>query len=198
MPYPTKDEFVELLKTRKHAELVDEHLLTGVPYVFQGAPQTYDVLRGTLSEQLRSQVADITVIGSGRIGFSLSPDKFGNPYRPATSDIDTVVVSAKMFDVAWYQMSSKGRCGVLALNWKVQQSLTEHRQNNIFFGYIQPERLTGVVTLAPLWFRTFQGLARVPELAPLDIRGRFYRTWEHVKIHQLYSLNSIVAQLGIS
>jgi hypothetical protein len=196
MPYPTRDEFVDLLKTRRHSDLVDEHLLAGIPFAFEASPHVYDLLRDTLSKELRSQTADITVIGSGRIGFSLDPDKFGKPYQQGTSDIDTVIVSERMFDVAWYQMASKGR-SVLNLQFRVRQSFDEHRQNNIFFGYIQPERLIGVITLSALWFRTFNALALVPELAALDVQGRLYRTWDHVKIHQLYSLNRVAEKLGI-
>jgi hypothetical protein len=102
-----------------------------------------------------------------------------------------------MFDLAWYQMCSKRSRRILALEWRVKEALAEHRANNIYFGYIQPDRLTGAITLAPLWFRAFKGLARIPALAPFDINGRLYRTWEHVKIHQLYSLDSIVSKLGL-
>jgi hypothetical protein len=197
MPYPTKDEFIGLLKTRKHSELVDEYLLTGIPYAFDSIPASYDLLKTTLAAEFRSGPDDISVVGSGRIGFSLDPEKYGNPYTPNVSDIDTIVVNSKMFDIAWYQMCSKRSRSILSLEWRVKESLAEHRRNNIYFGYIQPDRLTGAITLSPLWFRTFKGLARIPALAPFDIHGRLYRTWEHVKIHQLYSLDSIVSKLGL-
>jgi hypothetical protein len=85
----------------------------------------------------------------------------------------------------------------LSLPKKVSNALKDHRTNNIYYGYIEPERLTGAVTLAPTWFRTFSSLALVPELASFDVQSRLYRTWDHLKHHQVYSLTGIKARLGI-
>jgi hypothetical protein len=196
MPWPTKDEFIELLRTRTPLDIVNEHLLTGTPYAFKAAPEQYELLRTTLATALRIQTEDITVVGSGRIGFSLDPGRFGNPFAPATSDIDTVVVSEVLFDSAWHQLCSRGR-SVLGLTPNTQQAIKQHRMGNIFNGYIEPDRLAGALTLSPTWFRTFRGLARMPNLAPLDIQGRLYRTWDHVRYHQIYSLIGIKTQLLI-
>jgi hypothetical protein len=193
MPYPTKDEFVELLKTRRHQAIVEDYLFQGVPFAFESEPSAYELLRSGLSEQLRIDSEDITVIGSGRIGFSLDPNKFGSPYSSA-SDIDTVVVSSELFDKAWIEMCSVGR-RLLGIQSQVKQSLAEHRTNNVFYGYVLPDRLPGIVDISQHWFRTFKGLVRVRELSLFDIKGRLYRTWDHVRIHQLYSLNGIANRL---
>jgi hypothetical protein len=193
MPYPTKDEFVELLKTHNHQIIVENYLLQGVPFVFEPEPSAYKLLQNGLSEQLKVDEADITVIGSGRLGFSLDPNKFGAPYTSA-SDIDTVIVNSELFDKAWFEMCAVGR-RALGLERKIRQSLDMHRTNNIFYGYVQPDRLAGIVSISLHWFRTFKGLGRVRELSSFDIHGRLYRTWRHVKIHQLYSLNNIADKL---
>jgi hypothetical protein len=191
MPYPTKEEFVELLRARRRRDLVDDYLGQAVPFAFESEPLVYELLRNTLAETFALTAADITVIGSGRIGFSLDPSRFGAPYSSA-SDIDTVIVSSDLFDTAWIQMCAVGR---RYLEERVKQSLKEHRTNNIFYGFVQPERLPGVVGISQYWFRAFKSLARVPELSPLNIQGRLYRTWDHVKLHQLYSLNGIANKL---
>jgi hypothetical protein len=196
MPYLDKNQLLAMLSERRQLELINEHLITGVPYVFRDSEATYRSFREILAAQFRTPVADVTIIGSARIGFSLDPEKYGFPFSPS-SDIDTVVVNEGMFDVAWHQLVRIGQRR-FGFEPRVQTAFNNHRNNNVFFGYIQPNRLPGVVTLANHWFRTFQGLGRIQTLSGYDVNGRLYRTWEHVRAHQLYSLESIALKLKIT
>jgi len=189
MTYPSKDEFSDLLNSRDHTKIVDEILVAGIPFAFRDSPADYDVLRTTLGTALHLSADSMTVVGSGRIGFSLSPEKYGTPFLPE-SDLDAVVVSAEMFDVAWFDLLRLGR-KYLNLRKQVQSWVDAHRENHVYFGFIIPDRLPGAVAVSPTWFRTFRGLARNPSLAGRDVNGRLYRTWDHVYVHQLYSLRRI-------
>lgn len=195
MPYLTKDEVVVMLKERRHREVVDQHLIAGIPFVFQDEPDLFQSFAGYLGAGLRTPPTDITIIGSARIGFSLSPDKFGNPFSSA-SDIDVVVVDAEKFDIAWVQLGRLGR-KYIGLSYKVKLAYETHKTNNVFFGYLEPGRLPGIVTLSNLWFRTFQSAGSHKGLSSFEINGRLYRSWEHVKTHQLYSLESIAVKLKL-
>jgi hypothetical protein len=193
MPYLNKNEVVAMLKAKQQTQIVNDHVLTGVPFVFQSNPPAYQNFVGTLSLQFRTPAADITVIGSARLGISLDPDKFGTPFSK-TSDVDTIVVNAQMFDTAWFELYNLGRSKAL-LPVQVRNVYHEHKKNNVFYGYIEPGRLPGVVKLSPLWFRTLQGLGRIRELANHKVNGRLYRTWDHVRAHQHYSLEEIAIDL---
>ena len=193
MPYPSKDEFSELLDSRDHAKIVEELLIAGVPFAFRDSPADYDTLRTTLGVALRLSSDAMTVIGSGRIGFSLAPEKFGAPFSPK-SDLDVVVVSAELFDIAWFDLLRLGR-RYFSLQKTVQSWIDTHKESHIFWGFILPDRLPGAVAISPIWFRTFRGLARNPSLAGRDVNGRLYRTWDHVHVHQLYSLRKIQQNL---
>lgn len=189
MPYPSKDEFSELLGSRDHTRIIEELLIAGVPYVFRDSPVDYDALRSTLGAALHLPADAMTVVGSGRIGFSLSPDKFGVPFS-TKSDLDVVVVSAELFDVAWLDLLRLGR-KYFGLQKGVRSWIDSHREGHIFWGFILPDRLPGAVALSPTWFRIFRGLARLPALSGRDVTGRLYRTWDHVRVHQLHSLRKI-------
>jgi hypothetical protein len=189
MSYPSKDEFAELLDSRDHEKIVNELLIAGVPFAFSDSPDAYDLLRSTLGAALRLPVDTMTVIGSGRMGFSLNPEKYGVPFSPE-SDLDVAVVSAELFDVAWFELLRLGR-KYFSLDKNVQSWIDTHKGSNIFYGYVIPDRLQGAVALSWTWFRTFKGLARNPSLAGRDVNGRLYRTWDHVRIHQLYSLRRV-------
>ena len=145
MAYLKKDEVVAMLKERRHKEVIEQHLIAGLPYVFRDSPDAFRDFTGTLAAQFRTPIADVSVIGSAKIGFSLSPDKFGTPFN-AKSDLDTVVVNSEMFDTAWFQLYNVGSRRFLAER-RVQTAFKEHRTNNVFFGFIVPEMLPGIVTL---------------------------------------------------
>ena len=190
MSYPTKDEFSKLLNSRDHGTIVEEFLIAGLPYVFKNSPTDYDALCSTIGSAFTLAVDTMTVIGSGRIGYSLSPDKYGAPFS-TESDIDVAVVNAELFDTAWFELLRLSRKKYFSLEKQVQSWIAAHREGHIFWGFVCPDRLPGVVGLSRTWFRTFKGLARIPTLAGRDVNGRLYRTWEHVKIHQLNSLRTI-------
>ncbi len=158
MTYPSKDEFSELLDSRDHTKIVNEILIAGVPFAFRDSPADYDALRTTLGTALHLSADAMTVVGSGRIGFSLSPEKYGTPFLPE-SDLDVVVVSSKLFDMAWLDLLRLGR-KYFSLQKNVQSWIDTHKENHIFFGFILPDRLPGAVTISPTWFRIFRGLAR--------------------------------------
>ena len=54
MPYPSKDEFSELLDSRDHTKIVEELLIAGVPFAFRDSPADYDLLRTTLGTRYNS------------------------------------------------------------------------------------------------------------------------------------------------
>lgn len=147
MPYLTKQEVLAMLRDRRQKELIEEHLIAGLPFVFQDAPQKYQDFLGTLSAQFRTPAADISIIGSARIGFSLDPEKYGVPFRVA-SDLDTIIVNAAMFDTAWYQLYNLGRKR-FSLEQKVKRAFEEHRRNNVFFGFIVQKSCLGLCPFRP-------------------------------------------------
>jgi hypothetical protein len=192
MQYLTKDELLATLRERRQREVVETHLISGLPYVFRNNEAAYKDFTATLAAQLRTPATDIGIIGSARIGFSLDPDKFGVSFS-AASDVDSVIVNAEMFDKAWFELYGLGS-RLYSLDQWVQSAFHTHRTNNVFYGFIEPNRLPGIVGIAMHWFRTLKGLGRIREVSDHKVNGRLYRTWDHVKAHQLYSLEGITTR----
>lgn len=70
----------------------------GIPYCFREAPMLYEMLREWLGRQLGTDPKSVTIIGSGRIGYSLAPPpQFGSPFTPQ-SDLDFSVIAEPLFD----------------------------------------------------------------------------------------------------
>jgi hypothetical protein len=193
MAHPDKEEFTAMLRQRKHSEIVEEHILSGSPFAFENDQPSYELLRTALSNDLTVAVNAIYLVGSGQIGFSLAPEKFGTPFRPE-SDLDIAVVHSEIFDAAWMDMLKLGNA-YYALKQRVRDKLTWHRENNIYWGIIYPDSLPGVVSISSKWFSAFKGLSRNPQFASREVSGRLYRTRDHLRVHQEYSCAAVLKSL---
>jgi hypothetical protein len=194
MPYLTKEEFAAKILCSPHRGIINDHILSGIPYAFRENPADFGLLKDKLAQGLQMGSEDITIIGSGCTGLSLDPDKFGAPFG-AKSDIDVVVVNPALFDRCWLKLCALTRP---SLNWSTSdtQNIKEHRSGNVFYGFLKMKYLAGILQPeAFTWNRAFKGLSQYPPLASLDINGRLYRTWDHVRLHQMYSLDLIKRKL---
>ena len=80
-------------------------LSEGIPFAFRSRPSIYEALRIWLARSLDVQAKEITIVGSARQGFSLSPDKnVGRAFGPQ-SDLDMTVISLillqRLSDAFW-------------------------------------------------------------------------------------------------
>ena len=72
-------------------------LSEGIPHCFKSQPAIYESMRLWLSRQLPVHAKELTLIGSGRQGFSLSPNEhFGRPFGEH-SDLDWSAISPALF-----------------------------------------------------------------------------------------------------
>jgi len=74
-------------------------LSEGVPFAFKDRPGLYESLRRWLAAQLDIQAKEITLVGSGRQGFCLSPGKnIGRPFGKH-SDLDLTAICPRLFGI---------------------------------------------------------------------------------------------------
>lgn len=97
------DEFEGVLMNRPIEVVVKEYVFGGTPHVFREKPESVDVLFKHLSGTLEIPEQNMTIVGSAKIGFSLSPDAFPRQFSEQ-SDIDVLVVDEKLFDRFWMAM----------------------------------------------------------------------------------------------
>lgn len=154
-----------------------------------------------MSDALELVERDIIVVGSAKMGFSLSPDTFFRQFSEQ-SDIDVLVVNTDLFDRVWMEM----------LKWhyprkgsdlgKVENKWVRERRRDLYWGWFRPDKirfegLSFPNTLRPLrnvstsWFDAFQSLSRYSEFADREISGRLYRTWDHALLYHIDGLRRI-------
>jgi hypothetical protein len=188
MEYPTPREFADILRAQSLDDVVRHYVFHGLPYVFRNKPSSLQKLTDHLYSKLNIAAENIVVVGSAKIGFSLSPDAFPRKFLP-TSDIDVVVVSELMFDEVWHTMlrwNYPRRFSLDGVDWE----WSKQRRNDLYWGWFRPNaiRLEGLSfpdVLKPLrdisttWFNAFRSLSLIGDFAGRDVHGRLYRTWEH-------------------
>ena len=195
MKYFTTHQFRQQLISSSLKELVDYYLCDDVPFVFREQPELYQTLKEHLSKSLGCHESNITVVGSAKVGFSLSPFKFERQFL-SRSDIDVIVIDEKLFDLVWN----------LVLLWHYPQRLTRLNDNdwnglgvhakNIYWGWFVPDNvvyndlthgnaLHQLQTISGLWFNTFQGLGQYRGLMRRRINGRLYRSKEQARMYHM-------------
>jgi len=192
MDYISKDEFTSLLRTQDHESLVDEYLFRGVPFAFRERPEEYNILLEHIATSLDVPRTSITLVGSGRIGFSLNPDKFGASFSDK-SDLDILVVSDLWFDRIWLDFLRWNRRNYFNLSPQDKVLITRNRID-IYWGRLWPDSLPQVTQLAAVWFNAFRSISLNPDLAKWEVNGRLYRTWDHARLYQLWTLAQLERQ----
>lgn len=82
--------------TEKNA-FIHQWMTEGIPYCFKDCPMMFEFSRSWLSDKLQLHPKNITLIGSGRFGFSLAPSNFGKKFDE-NSDLDLSCISANLFN----------------------------------------------------------------------------------------------------
>ena len=189
--YPTKDEFQELLDTHTLDWIIDHHVFYGLPFYSSHAPDLHNQMVHAISKGLNVPPKDICVVGSARIGFSLSPEKFGQPFSEF-SDIDVCVVSDTLFDPSWLDMLGRYRARGITLSQRTKWHLKKHREDHyIYNGWIYPESVVQALGIGQRWLRTFNGLSHIADFASRTVAGRLYRTWDHARNYHRWSLSRL-------
>lgn len=68
----------------------------GIPFAFAGQPLLYEEIRQFMATNVKIYPKDITMVGSGRIGYSLKPKVWGKVFSNS-SDLDFTIVSRQLF-----------------------------------------------------------------------------------------------------
>jgi len=200
MPYPTPQEFRELLRTQPLEQIVQEHFLAGDVYAFRNARRALDILHDHLRQELELRPEHLRIVGSAKIGFSVSPADFPRRFSDS-SDIDIVIVNETVYDEIWYAILN----GQYPRRRRLLQA--ERRSTaSLYWGWIVPDRIQfDVVTmpqaLMPVqrfsarWFNAFRSLSRYPAFSRRQVSGRLYRTWEHARLYHIDGLRQLTEAL---
>jgi hypothetical protein len=201
----TAEEFRNLVNTRTDRQLLGPCLHDeDPPYVCEPDPDSWGGFREAIVTALKISASDIRVIGSARLGFSLTPGKnlrrFGDK-----SDVDVLIVNADLFDNLWLALLAAAYPRLPASErlggW------LQRRRNEVYTGWISPEdvsldksifgsKAVPVLDFRTRWFTALRAAAQLPARRFEGISGRLYRTWQHAELYHLQSLGELRRSLA--
>ncbi len=199
----TPSEFREMIERRSDAEMLAPCLTDdAVPFAFDADSNAWSAFRRSLAAELEAAPADIRLVGSGRLGFSLKPRARLRAFRE-TSDLDLLVVSASAFDAIWQALlEAVYPRGVSNLGPWIAA-----RRNEVYTGWVSPTDITldrqifgprvdPLLARSTQWFNALKKASAHVVRRHESIKARLYRTWRHAELYHLYSLSELRESLA--
>ncbi|HCG8169809.1 hypothetical protein P3633_22205 [Vibrio parahaemolyticus] len=151
--------------------------------------QDYDDFKLYMSKKLELHVNNIAIVGSAKLGFSLSPQKDYREFND-DSDIDLVVVSSPIFKAAWEAYLDLHLRGYLPTYAPVAK--------NVFKGFVSLKEIDNRSTFFDTWSRKVEPLKKDFQTLfgiPHEVNYRVYDSWESVERYHLSGLKTLKEKL---
>jgi hypothetical protein len=149
----------------------------------------YYELRRRVSIQFGVHPNEVLVVGSGKLGFSIAPEK---RYREfcSESDIDLVVVSEGLFNQFWMLVHEYW------LEFGQWDGFSGFRKY-LFRGWIRPDMLppSGDFDSALQWWQFFNSLTAKEGLSMHKIAGAIYKDWRFLETYQISGVRACATAL---
>jgi hypothetical protein len=184
------ERFCSDLVTLNPSEVIRKYITTGTPVTL--SEEHYFSLRNTIAEEFGVHPNAVVLVGSGRTGFSISPNKRYQEARPS-SDLDVALVSLERFDHYWDDVFA----------YAAMDSAWEHSREYrkfarmLFNGWIDPRGLPNVPRFkqAARWTDFFDSLMQSRQFGQRRITARLYRSWMRLEAFQEKAIRQCIANL---
>ena len=150
-----------------------------------------DRFREIISNGLRVNFHSVKIVGSAKIGYSLSPEHVLKPFEQSlkgeTSDIDIAIVSSKMFDHLWEMIRNSKD-----IYSPANKSDFMDTAQSIYNGYIKENILYKLRNVRPWWKQLVKPVTEALQYEMTiehPISYRIYRSWEDIEAYQVRSIN---------
>ncbi|MGQ0685919.1 hypothetical protein [Bradyrhizobium sp.] len=194
-PSVSLDEFKASILKNGIEAAASTHLMDRIPHVFDNDWELYRTWKRKLAKLIEVDPLNVTIIGSGGIGFSLNPYKDFRPFSE-TSDIDVAVVSEHHFAVAWRALRTLKLPDVR--NNKDREAIKEHRTNYIYWGTIATDKVLHYLPFVRPWTEAVAAMAGERPTEEREIKIRLYRDYDALRSYHMNGLEALVATLMAS
>ncbi len=192
----TVDEFRELLKEASAYDIVSKFLMNGAAAHVSDADISHIGSVIGASYGVAASEVDVVIAGSAKLGFSLTEKrKKGEPPLPryrlfsAESDIDVAVISPKIFNKIWFELSTHFHKSI----WF--PSDTGKLGDYLVTGWLRPDHFPKNVRL-PLcdnWSDTFSKLTRNSRFKTRRLNGGAFQSRDHLNQYLARAVRECIA-----
>lgn len=149
-----------------------------------------DYFKEIVSKRLNINFHNVQIVGSAKVGYSLSPGKLFTPFhdeRPnkPSSDIDIAIISDRMYQKYWDELRHIKKL-------RYMQTYYNRLTESIFRGYINEKDLLKVQGISAEW----EELTRPINVMLQDELGfvhpityRVYRSWDDLEEYQIIGIS---------
>ena len=183
----TLEHLKQAIKEFGTTKALNEYLFASKPICFAKNEALVWEIRRRISEYFDIPTRNLEIVGSAKLGFSLSDERFGKPYNNS-SDIDIVIVSPELFAQFWNDL--------LYFDNRYYSLSTEQRLNledsysTVHKGYLSPDKLPKSER-KEIWWKLFNELSNKPKFEYRKIRGRLFLSWKFVEKYYSIQFNKL-------
>jgi hypothetical protein len=154
------------------------------------AAPVYDKIKDFFASHLEVQSANVAIVGSAKIGFSLNPKKAFEPFDDEDSDIDVILVSKPKFEEFWAE---------LVRAYYSATPINKLHYKDIFRKFLAIERDLDIPSdRITRWHQTMDSVKRdfFTEFSISNpIRYRVYESWDAVMDYHASGMNRLRSTL---
>lgn len=155
---------------------------------------TVDDFKMLVSDALDIGFNNVVMVGSGKIGFSLSPEKFLKPFTDEgdnKSDIDIAIISPQLFDCFWrlfrasYNVTNKKYYGYIS--------------RGIYRGYISDTDLMNIDGCRVAWMELSNKATKNLQRSMYfkhEVHYRIYRDWKDLEEYHIQAIEQLKGELN--
>jgi hypothetical protein len=193
------NQLLRRLRTLGHVDFVNNCLFDDFAWVCPTRSRAeYEDIRSGFSEIFGNSPTDIAIVGSGKYGYSLSPDKDFRPFQSDesgayVSDIDLVAISRPIFNETWRHLRRAHYNGAV--------NARRYFQDDIFRRFITVGTDDSNDTVYLRDLRMLLDRIRKTSTTKFGItqtvKLRVYSSWSDAKSYHVWSLQKLGEQHGI-
>lgn len=180
-------EFKKDLEVLEAIDVVRKHVIFGGCYALKD--DLYFKLRSEVAAQFKIHPNEVLVVGSAKLGFSLSPNKLFRHFSD-DSDIDVVLVSSWLFDQVWRSVFDFWRDGGY---WERQEPF----QKYLFQGWLRPDQLppSHRFSFCRDWWEYFRKLTSKGEYGAYKVAAALYKDWYFLERYHRISIDACLRNI---
>ncbi len=192
------DDFRKSCNNLEPYEIVDRYLIEKPSYFFEYIRNGGEYeFKKEIAQLLEVHIRDIVIVGSGKLGFSLKPDKVDSRLYPFTifdgrnekkSDLDIAIISSSLFDKEMQNLYD---------HTSVERSKWKHYDRDNFSFFIMKGRLT--IRNLPKEFQFTKDVRNVQKKYRMeygrDINLEIYKSWHYFETYHQQNIFTIKLNL---
>jgi len=185
----TVDEFKNKLRDKSISdlEIVQGCITHGPAFVFQGDEEKYFKLKKTIAQRFELNPQSVIMIGSAKLGFSISPLKLWKPFND-DSDIDMVIISPEVFDKFWKELYD---FNIELTDRSEEEDKQYHDFLSYFFkGWLRPDMFPFSYSGRTEWFEFFKSIS-YGNYGDHKISGAIFRNHDFYECYHSRNIRAI-------